>query len=101
MRTVKELMSGRKKVYFYLPTDECKKEFAKMTGNEGYVTQSRRNAGILKPDTVMSIHEDDNTVYFCGMPGHMIMAAQSPSEFRVDFQKYLSGAEDYMYRKKE
>ena len=102
-RTIRDLLKGKEKVYFYLPTDESKKVFAQMAGEEGFVSQSKRNAGLLKSESIMSIHSDDNTVYFCGAQARMIMAAKNVGEsiLRVDFQKFIDGAESFTYKSVE
>ena len=98
-RTIRDLLIGKEKVYFYFSTEESKKKFAEMAGEEGFITQTKRNASILNPEDIMSIHSDDNTVYFCGAQTRTIMAAKDveKSIARVDFEKYIAGDEDYSF----
>lgn len=98
-RTIRGAIDQKEKVYFYLPTEQSKQRFAQWAGDEGFVTQSARNAAILKPESIMSVHSDSNTVYFCGMQARAIMAAKSvpKSVLRVDFEKYSNGDPEYAY----
>lgn len=95
---IRELFKkNTEKVYFYLPTEECKKEFARMLGEEGFVNTEGESARKIDPDSIMSVHKD-GVVYFCGQPGHYIMAQKrfcGRTVLRIDFEKFVSGEKNY------
>lgn len=98
---IKELFKkNTERVYFYLPTDEIKRKFAEMAGEEGFVNTEGESANVMKPQTIMSIHKD-GVVFFCGQPGHYIMGQKKIYDrtiVRIDFEKFVSGKKNYRYR---
>ena len=80
-------------VYFRTP-DLCKK-FMRAAEDEGFTFG---DGGLpSKRDTadIFAIHED-KTITYVGSIGHI--AFQANARVRVDYEKYIAGEEDYLFK---
>ena len=93
MRTVKELYSLEGKVYLWLGSTGSFEQFIVSAKDEGFSLP-------IGEDDILVLNEDWS---FChpGFVGHMAFhnaASVSGKELiRVDYNKWISGAEDYLY----
>ena len=93
MRTIKELYSLKGKVYLWLGNSHVYDHFIKTAAEEGFKHPKDE-------DDILVMNEDWS---FChpGFIGHMAFHnAATLSEkklIRVDYNKWISGAEDYLY----
>ena len=91
MRTIKELYSLGKKVYLYLGSARTYNDFKSVASLEGFRLPDGQ-------DDVLALQNDWS---FChtGFIGHMAFHNPTAAKgiVRVDYSKWISGAEDFLY----
>ena len=98
MRTLIKLTKGRPRVYIILKTPQAKSKFLKQATTEGFILGNKLPKN-CKCNDIMIIHSDYTLNYCVGAIAHMCLH-QSEST-RVDFEKYISGFNDYLIGEKE
>lgn len=94
MRTLIDLTKDKERVFVVLKTPHAKAEFLKLCDAEGFMLGNKL-ASACECDKVMIIHPDYTVCYCVGMATTM---CYHHSE-KVDFEKYISGADEYIYIK--
>ena len=93
MRTIKELYSLKGKVYLWLGSSQAYDYFIKTATEEGFKLPKGE-------DDILALDDDWS---FChpGFVGHMAFhnasSVSGQKLIRVDYNKWISGAEDYLY----
>ena len=87
------------RIYVKCDDAETKKKFVANATEEGFAYGDGVPINEREPDDIMAINED-KTINFVGTNGHMAFAANAKvnglSLVRVDYKKYVSGAENYL-----
>ena len=93
MRTITELYSLEGRIYLFINSSQAYKHFAETARKEGFSLP-------IGEDDVFALHSDFS---FChtGWAGHMLFhnpnACYDEKLVRVDYTKWISGADDYIY----
>ncbi len=91
MRTLIELTKDKPRVFTALKTPHAMAEFLKQTTEEGFMLGDKLPIH-CKCNNLMIIHSDYTMNYCTGMAAYM---CSNHSEL-VDFERYMSGEEDYL-----
>jgi len=97
VKTINELVnSNKKRVYVFLADKETEKRFIAGANAEGYTFED--GAKLLKRE-VNNLYalNRNNTVNFINSIGRMAFQCNAEHIVRVDYKKYISGSEDYIY----
>ncbi|MGM9972684.1 MAG: hypothetical protein ACI33K_01395 [Clostridiaceae bacterium] len=98
-RTLENLLEPNCKIYLYLADEETSANFIKNADKEGFTFGDGVKASKRKPDAIMALN-NDKTINYLGFVGHLAFhnpEASTTYLVRVDYKKYLSGEENYMY----
>ena len=103
MRTIRYLSKLTGRVYVYLANAEAGIRFLQQAEAEGYTYPDGVKPTERGYSEIMAINHD-RTINFVGTNGRTAFqsgakAVGSEQMIRVDYEKYLSGADDYYYRK--
>ena len=98
MRTISSLLEYEGRVYIYLNSPAISRQFRADAAREGFTLSGNGESDIyaLNHDKMM------NTV---GFVGHVLFhntsqnLADGTPVIRVDYEKYIAGADDYHYKK--
>ena len=101
-RTIKNLVNDNEKAYVYLANAEIGNRFMSQAEAEGFVFGDGAKPTERSYAEVMCVN-GDYTINFVGAYGRIAFGAGasqigSTKLKRIDFEKYISGAEDYGYR---
>lgn len=101
-RTIKNLVNENEKVYVYLANGEIGHRFMVQAEEEGFTFGDGVKPTERSYAEVMCVN-GNYTINYVGAYGRIAFGAGasqigSTKIFRVDFEKYISGAEDYGYR---
>ena len=94
MRTITELYSLEGRVYLFFNSSQTYKHFAETARKEGFALPAGE-------DDVLALHSDFS---FChtGWTGHLLFhnpaSCNGENLVRVDYTKWISGADDFIYR---
>ena len=99
MRTIKNLSKLNGRVYIYLANEEIGQWFMQQAESEGFTFNDGVKPTERGYEEIMAINHDD-TLNFVGTNGRIAYgsgAKQVGGEqlIRIDFEKYLSGDNDY------
>lgn len=101
MRTINDLSKLNGRVYVYLANTEIGNRFLQQAEEEGFTYHD----GVKPTDrgclTIMAVNRE-KTINFVGANGFIAFgsgakAVGSEQLIRIDGEKYLSGADDYLY----
>lgn len=94
MRTITELYSLKGRVYLRFGSNAAFEHFRKTAEGEGFTLP-------IGNDDILALHADFSFVH-PGWAGHMLFhnpnACYGDKLVRVEYQKWISGAEDYICR---
>lgn len=101
MRTIKDLVSDGNKCYVYLANAEIGRKFLTQAEDEGFTFSDGVKPTDRSYAEVMCVN-GNYTINYVGAYGRIAFGAGvskvgDTSLTRVDFEKYISGAEDYSY----
>ena len=106
MKTIRELVNAecKKKVYIYLANDKIGKNFMKQAEEEGFVFGDGVKPTERNYSEIIAVN-DDNTINFVNSIGRMAFGSGAENVgnrklVRVDYEKYINGESDYLYKKK-
>ena len=95
MRTIKELIGKEEKVYILLRTKAIRYRFMSDAALEGITYGDGVPATDREADDIMALRPD-GTICFLGWAGHMCYHHSKDTAIRIDYEKYINGAEDYV-----
>ena len=98
MRTIKELITSEKKVYILLKTKAIQYRFMSDAEREGITYGDMAKATERHVDDIMALRPD-GTICFLGWAGRMCYHHKKDNVLRIDYEKYIDGANDYVISK--
>lgn len=103
-RTIKQLSRTDGKVYVYLANDEIGNKFMQQAESEGFTFDDGEKPTGRCYAEIMSVNKN-LTINFVGSVGRMAFGSGVTSVsgvplVRVDYEKYIGGAEDYLFKGK-
>ena len=100
MRTVSNLLNLEGRILVYLGSHNLVNLFLRNAEAEGFTYPDGKKPTEREGDDILALHKDW-TINFLGWAGHMAFrhpdAVLGGPLVRVDYGKYLSGANDYFY----
>ena len=101
MRTIIDLSKLNGRVYIYLANAEIGNRFLQQAEAEGFTYHDGVKPTKRGCSTIMAVNRD-KTINFVGTNGNIAFGSGartvgSEQLIRVDGEKYLSGADDYLY----
>ena len=101
MRTISSLTKLNGRVYIYLANAEIGNRFLQQAEAEGFTYHDGTKPTDRGWSTIMAVNRE-KTINFVGTNGFIAFgsgakAVGSEQLIRIDCEKYLSGADDYMY----
>lgn len=97
--TLENLLEPNCRIYLYFADRETTKAFIKNAEAEGFTFGDGVKVSKRELDDVMALN-NDKTINFLGFAGYMSFRhpeASSRYLVRVDYKKYISGEENYLY----
>lgn len=99
MRTIKNLIQQKKKVYIILKDKAIQYRFMSDAAREGITYSNKVEATEIPVEDVMALHAN-GTIYFLGWAGRVCYHyARQNNIKRVDYEKYINGDEDFYITK--
>ena len=95
MRTIRNLINPEKKVYIYLPNDTIQHQFMSDAQYEGITYADNVKPTERLADEIMAL-QADGTICFVGFVGRMCFQSNADNAVRIDYEKYINGADDYI-----
>lgn len=96
MRTVRELIHTEKKVYILLRNEATRECFVHDAEREGVTYGDKVPLSERSVDDIMAL-QSDGTICFLGAIGRMCFQANPENVLRVDYEKYVSGEDDFIF----
>lgn len=100
MRTIRELVGKEEKVYILLRSKSIRYRFMADAAMEGITYGDGVPATDREVEDIMAL-QSDGTVCFLGWAGHMCYHHSEGSVLRIDYERYISGAEDYIIQRRQ
>lgn len=103
MRTIKELSNLEGRVYVYLANQTVGVQFLQQAETEGFTYCDGRKPTEREYEAIMAVNQD-GTLNYVGANGRIAFGSGAERIggirlIRVDYAKYISGAEDYSFNK--
>ena len=95
MRTIKELIGKEDKVYILLKTRAIRYRFMADAETEGITYGDGVTPTNREVDDIMALRAD-GTICFLGWAGHMCYHHSEGRVLRIDYERYITGADDYI-----
>ena len=95
MRTIRNLINQEKKVYILLRTKAMQYRFMSDADREGITFGDGKKATDRVVEDIMAL-KADGTICFLGWAGHMCYYQGRNAAIRMDYEKYIDGADDYI-----
>lgn len=95
MRTIRNLINQEKKVYILLRTKAMQYRFMSDADREGVTFGDGKKATDRVVEDIMAL-KADGTICFLGWAGHMCYHQGGNAAIRIDYEKYIDGADDYV-----
>lgn len=95
MRTIKELINKEKKVYILLHDSAIRYRFMSDAEREGITYGDGVKPTELQVDDIMAL-KSNGTICFLGWAGRICYHHSRSTAIRIDYEKYIDGAEDYI-----
>ena len=95
MRTIRELIGKEEKVYIVLRSKPIRYRFMADAALEGITYGDGISATDREADDIMAL-QSDGTICFLGWAGHVCYHHSEGSILRIDYEKYIKDAEDYI-----
>ena len=101
MRTIKDLSKLKGRVYVYLANAEIGNRFLRQAEAEGFTYHDGVKPTERGFSTIMAVNRD-RTINFVGTNGYIAFGSgtkkvSAEQLIRIDGEKYISGADDYLY----
>ena len=100
MRTIRELIGKEEKVYILLRNKPIRYRFMADAAMEGITYGDGTPATDREVEDIMAL-TPDGTICFLGWAGHMCYHHSEGSVLRIDYERYISGAEDYIIQHRQ
>ena len=105
MRTITDLLELDGRVYIYLATPEIKAKFLTTAENEMFTFENGTlPTEAISEDNIIAIN-DNHTLRELRWAGHLLFfseilkTSEGAKIYRVDFEKYMSGSDDFSWNK--
>ena len=95
MRKIKDLINPNQKVYILLKNNAIRYRFMSDAELEGITYRDGAKPTERPVDDIMSL-QSDGTICFLGWAGRMCYHHSSNAVVRIDYEKYISAATDYI-----
>lgn len=95
MRTIRELIGKEEKVYILLRNKPIRYRFMADAAMEGNTYGDGTPATDREVDDIMALCPN-GTICFLGWAGHMCYRLRKEHTLRIDYEKFITGAEDYL-----
>ena len=95
MRTIRLLINSEKKVYIFLRNKAIQSRFMCDAEHEGITFGDKVKPTERKADDIMALNAD-GTICFLGWAGRMCYRYGGDTAIRIDYEKYIDGADDYL-----
>ena len=95
MRTIRELVGKEEKVYILLRNKPIRYRFMADAAMEGITYGDGTPATDREVEDIMAL-TPDGTICFLGWAGHMCYHLREEHTLRIDYEKFITGAEDYL-----
>lgn len=95
MRTIRNLINQEKKVYILLRSKAVQYRFMSDADREGVTFGDGKKATDRMTEDIMAL-KADGTICFLGWAGHMCYHQSPNAAIRIDYEKYIDGADDYV-----
>ncbi len=95
MRTIKQLISKEQKVYILLKNKAIQFRFMSDAEYEGITFSDDAKPTERRMDDIMAL-QADGTICYLGWAGRMCYHNRKHNIMRVDYEKYISGKDDYL-----
>ena len=100
MRTIRELIGKEEKVYIVLRSKPIRYRFMADAALEGITYGDGISATDREADDIMAL-QSDGTICFLGWAGHVCYHHSEGSILRIDYEKYINDAEDYIIQPRQ
>ena len=97
-RTLTNLLNLDRRVYLYFANSAVWDIFVKQAAVEGFLWSGNTEIPKEMRDGIIAMN-NDMTFNYIGWAGHMHFGCAGNDLYRIDFAKYINGAEDYYYKK--
>ena len=95
MRTIRQLINSEKKVYIFLEIKAIQSRFMSDAEREGITFGNKVKPTERQADDIMTLNAD-GTICFLGWAGRMCYRYGGDTAIRIDYEKYIDGADDYL-----
>ena len=95
MRTIRQLINSDKKVYIFLKNKAIKSRFMSDAEGEGITFGDKVKPTERQADDIMALNAD-GTICFLGWAGRMCYHYGGNTAIRIDYEKYIDDADDYV-----
>ena len=95
MRTIRQLINSEKKVYIFLRNKSIQSRFMCDAEHEGITFGDKVKPTERKADDIMALNAD-GTICFPGWAGRMCYHYGGDTAIRIDYEKYIDGAQNYI-----
>lgn len=95
MRTIRQLINSNKKVYIFLKNKGIQSRFMSDAEREGITFGDKVKPTKRQADDIMALNADE-TICFLGWAGRMCYHYGSNTAIRIDYEKYIDDADDYV-----
>lgn len=102
-RNIERLTNLNGRVYVYLDSAQIAEQFFTQAEAEGFTFGDGERPTVRHRDCVMAVNKN-RTIGYVGFVGHMAFGSGTESVaneslIRVDYRRYLTGEEDFLYRR--
>jgi len=97
-RTLTSLLNLDRRVYLYITNSAVWDIFVKQAAAEGFLWSGKKKMPKKLLDNIVAMN-NDMTFNYIGWAGHMRFACAGKDIYRIDFARYINGAENYCYQK--
>ena len=95
MRTIRQLINSDKKVYIFLKNKAIQSRFMSDAEGEGITFGDNVKPTERHADDIMALN-DTGTICFLGWAGRMCYHYGGNTAIRIDYEKYIDDADDYV-----
>ena len=95
MRTIRELIEKKEKAYILLRNKPIRYRFMADAAMEGITYGDGLPATDREVEDIMAQYPN-GTICFLGWTGHMCYQLREDHVLRIDYEKFITGAEDYL-----
>ena len=95
MRTIRQLINSDKKVYIFLKNKAIQSRFMSDAEGEGITFGDKVKPTKRQADDIMALNADE-MICFLGWAGRMCYHYGGNTAIRIDYEKYIDDADDYV-----